>query len=77
VPGSQVSLSWLHNVNGVSSSARRKTTADTKGYFLFTQLGPGLHTLNINAPGFRSARLDHDVGMPGEEILVQLKAVSP
>jgi hypothetical protein len=76
VPEAQVSLSWLHNANGVSSQARRITVVDAAGYFLFNQLGPGPHTLNINAPGFYSARLYHDVGAPEAEIMVQLEAVT-
>lgn len=77
LPGSQVSLSWIHAGQGVSSSSSRRTVADARGYFLFTQLGPGPHILNINAAGFRSAQLDHDTSVHGGEILVQLEAVSP
>ena len=77
VPGAQVSFLWLHDNKGMRSRSRRKTVADTGGYFLFNQLGPGLHTLNITAPGFHGARRYHEVGDSGAEILVRLAAITP
>jgi hypothetical protein len=78
VPGAEVSLLWLHDNKGMRSHSRRKTVADAGGYFLFNQLGPGLHTLNITALGFYSARREHEVGgESGTEILVQLAAIIP
>lgn len=77
VPGAQVALSWLQDDRGVHSSSHRGTIADARGYFLFTQVGPGLHTLNITAAGFSSAQLDHDPEGRGGDVLVQLDALSP
>jgi hypothetical protein len=48
----------------VSSRSFRETFSDARGYFLFTQLGAGAHTLSATAAGFRSVRLEPQVG-PG------------
>jgi protocatechuate 3,4-dioxygenase beta subunit len=77
VPGAEVSLLWQHDNKGIKSHSRRKTVADAGGYFLFSQLGQGLHTLNVTAPGFYSARREYEVKTPGVEITVQLAAVTP
>ena len=53
VPGAQLSLAWSHTDNGVTSHALRNTTSDASGYFRFSQLGPGVHTVNVSAAGFQ------------------------
>ena len=77
VPGAQVALLWNDDDRGIHSRSSRRTITDSKGYFLFTQLGPGLHTLTIHAPGFRSAQRDYEVRASGREVLVHLDAQSP
>ncbi|MDH3673516.1 MAG: carboxypeptidase-like regulatory domain-containing protein [Gammaproteobacteria bacterium] len=73
VPMSKITVSWVHQDNGVRSGSRRQTVADAQGYFRLDQLGPGPHTLHINAPGFDGARLDHDATEQGRELMVQLQ----
>ena len=48
----RLTLSWSHRKNGVRSRSVRKIAGDADGYFAFTQLGPGRHTLSVDAPGF-------------------------
>ena len=69
----QITLSWSHQENGLRSRSMRRTAADAEGYFAFTQLGPGLHTININMPGFKRFQLDHEVGHSQQKILVHLE----
>lgn len=66
LPGAHVSLIWAHETNGITSHAARLGISDTSGYFRFAQLGPGMHTLNVRAPGFGSRRIEHDVSVGGE-----------
>ena len=49
---------------------------DEAGYFLFTQVGPGFHTIHIDVPGFRTRILDHDVGMGTPEVIIHLERAS-
>jgi hypothetical protein len=72
VPGSQVQLSMDHRENGMHSRSVRTAVADAKGRFAFTRLGPGLHTLRVNAPGSQVVSLDHMVGTGSEKVLVQI-----
>jgi len=62
--GARVSLQWLRVDGGLSSRSFRETFTDARGYFVFTQLGAGAHTLSVTAPGFRNVRLEPQVG-PG------------
>lgn len=74
VAGAEVTLSWAGGEQGVTSRSRRRTVADGGGYFIFTELGPGLHTIGVTARGYRPVR--HEA-MPGEEIVIELQAVAP
>ncbi len=76
VPATEISLSWFHRGNGVRSYSIRKTIADADGDFLFTRLGTGLHTISINAPGFKTTVLEHEVDVGWDEVVVQLIEVS-
>jgi len=73
VPGAQVSLLWSSRESGVLSRSHRQTTTDAGGYFLFTRLGSGRHTLAASAEGYRSARLDPQVGADSSEVRVYLQ----
>jgi hypothetical protein len=70
---SQVFLTSTHLVDGVKSQSNRSTAADATGYFRFTQLGPGPHMVIVNAPGFKSTRLAHDITSQGYDVVVRLK----
>jgi protocatechuate 3,4-dioxygenase beta subunit len=77
VPGALISLLWSHEDDGVRSRSTRQTVADANGYFLFTQLGSGLHTLNISASGFRGARVEYQVGADPEVLVKLIDELSP
>ena len=70
VAGARVSLVWAHEIDGITSHAARTGIADSSGYFRFAELGPGKHTLNVTAPGFRSRRIEHEVGISGQVQIV-------
>ncbi len=70
LPGAAVRLSWSDQAEGVISRSERRTVADGDGYFLFTELGPGPHTVSVTAAGHRAARRE---AMPGEEVLIVLQ----
>ena len=72
LPGSRVSLTWSLIDGAVQSRSTRETVTDAAGWFLFTQLGPGWHTLTVDAPGHRPARLDHYVSS-GDDLAVRLQ----
>jgi len=69
-----ISLTWAHEQDGIRTTARRTAAADEQGNFRFTQLGPGRHRLTINAAGYHSVTLNHDVAMQGSDVVVELKA---
>ena len=69
-----VVVSWRHTQNGITSSSTRRAAADTQGGFSFRQLGPGVHTIHVNAAGYKPARVDHDAAIEGYEFTVRLEA---
>lgn len=72
MPGARAMLLWSHNENGIHSQSKRETAADANGLLRFSHLGPGVHTLIVEAPGYRSARIEHNVEMNGASIPIQL-----
>jgi len=72
--GARVSLQWLRVDGGVSSRSFRETFSDARGYFVFTQLGAGAHTLNVTASGFRNVRLEPQVGPGALPVQIKLPA---
>ena len=72
VPASRVVLHWSYETEGVSTKATRRTAADTQGHFAFSNLGPGPHSLQINAPGFRTVDINHDLSRQGYDLTVRL-----
>jgi protocatechuate 3,4-dioxygenase beta subunit len=70
VAGAEVTLFWTGEEQGVTSRSRRLTVADSSGYFVFTELGPGSHTIMVTAPGYQSVRRD---AVPGEGIVIELQ----
>jgi hypothetical protein len=54
----------------------RKTIADLNGNFAFTGLGPGQHTLRVNAPGFSMAVVNVEVGLGSDSVVVELNEES-
>ncbi|HLU49780.1 MAG TPA: carboxypeptidase-like regulatory domain-containing protein, partial [Planctomycetota bacterium] len=72
IAGANVYLSWFHREGEIRSSATRTATADDRGEFEFTRLGPGIHRVNVNAPGYRAAQANHDVVSGGRVIEIRL-----
>ena len=72
VPASRIVLQWAHQAGGVTTRATRRTAADTQGHFAFSNLGPGPHSLRIDAPGFRTVDIDHDLSRQGYDLTVRL-----
>jgi hypothetical protein len=72
VPASRIVLQWAHQVDGITTRATRRTTADTQGHFAFNNLGPGPHSLQIDAPGFPTVDIDHDLSRQGYGVTVRL-----
>jgi protocatechuate 3,4-dioxygenase beta subunit len=68
-----ISLTWSHQASGMRSSSRRTTAADEQGNFRFTQLGPGLHRLTVNATDYKPVSVNHDVALQGSELVVKLE----
>ncbi len=79
-PVSVVSVQLIQSVTdsyGVSSRATRRVAADSQGRFQFSQLGPGPHTVYIGkTQGFAKVRLEHDVPLDGNQVVVKLMEVS-
>ena len=72
VPASRIILRWSHQVDGITTKATRRAAADTQGQFAFTNLGPGPHSLRIDAPGFSTVDIDHDLSRQGYDVTVRL-----
>jgi hypothetical protein len=72
IPASRVVLEWSHESAGISTRATRRTATDTQGQFAFSQLGPGPHSLRVDAPGFRTFAMDHDLNRQGYAVTVKL-----
>ena len=74
------SKSFRGNVLGgpISDDERGSNASrtDIDGSFAFTNLGPVVHTLRVNAPGFSMAVIKIDVGLDPDNIIVELKEES-
>jgi hypothetical protein len=73
VAGARVTLHWSFVEGGLKSQSFRESVSDASGYFLFTQLAAGVHTLNVTATGFRNKSLRQQVGFDTPAIEVQLQ----
>jgi len=74
VGGARVSLQWWRPDGGLNSRSFRETVSDARGYFAFTQLGAGAHTLSVTADGFRGVRLEPQVGPGAPPLEIRLPA---
>jgi hypothetical protein len=72
VPASRVILNWMHEADGIVTRATRRTAADAQGQFAFSDLGPGPHSLTIDAPGHLPVALEHDLRQQGYDVTVRL-----
>jgi hypothetical protein len=72
VPASRVVLQWSNETDGITTRATRRTASDMQGNFAFSNLGPGPHSLKIDAPGFLGVDIDHDLSRQGYALTVKL-----
>lgn len=70
----EVAISWLNESNGIRSTSLRRSASDANGNFQFSNLGSGRHMITVNAPGFQTTQLAHEVGSAGNAIVVQMEA---
>jgi hypothetical protein len=76
VTASELFVTSFRRYSGVRAHAVRRAITDEAGYFLFTQVGPGYHTIRVDVPGFSTTILDHDVGMDTPEVIIHLERAS-
>ena len=72
VPASRVVLNWSHRDETLDMYTTRRTATDSEGRFAFSNLGPGPHSLKVDAPGFLSVDIDHDLSREGYNLTVRL-----
>jgi protocatechuate 3,4-dioxygenase beta subunit len=73
VTGAEVTLFWSDQEQGVTSRSRRQTITDGRGYFIFSELGPGPHTIRVTARGFHPVQQE---AVPGEGIVIELQVAA-
>jgi protocatechuate 3,4-dioxygenase beta subunit len=73
---SELYVTSLRRDNGLRAHAVRRAITDEAGFFLFTQVGPGYHTIRVDVPGFIATIIDHDVGMDTPEVIIRLERAS-
>ena len=73
VAAAGITLDWEFRDNGILNSSNRKTTSGQDGNFVFTGLGPGLHTMQVSAAGFKTAVHTIDVGTDPVEFVIELE----
>ena len=69
----EVVLTWRHKENAVQSASSRSTNTGANGSFEFAGIGVGQHSLQVKAPGYRTAVIEIDVGMHPNNIVVELE----
>ena len=72
VPASRVVLNWSHRDELLDTHTTRRTATDAQGRFAFNNLGPGPHSLKVDAPGFSGVDIDHDLSRQGYDLTVRL-----
>jgi hypothetical protein len=60
-----VVVSWRHTQNGITSISTRRAATDSQGQIAFAGLGPGMHTITVDADGYVTTRIDHDASRDG------------
>lgn len=70
---SAITLGWAFADNGLRSTSTRRITTDQHGQFVFTGLGPDLHTLEISSAGFNTATKTINVGADPVDIVIELQ----
>ena len=76
VAGAQVNLHWRHEVGALRSVSARKTVTDERGLFQFSQVGPGVHRLDVRASAHSMVREEIDVGSHSGELELLLEPIA-
>lgn len=76
VAGAEIKLLWSVQGQELISRSRRQTVTDGSGYFIFTELGPGLHTVIVSAKGHRAVNREVMPTMTGNTIQIKLEKTS-
>ena len=74
VAGADVVLTWSHQEAGIRSTSNHELRTDSQGRFRFTQLGPGLHALDVSARDHASWVESYEVGSLAGEVQVRLSS---
>jgi hypothetical protein len=72
--GANVTLSWMHTVDGKRSVVKRHTRTDASGYFSITDIGPGQHELQLSTLNGVFFRQTVEVVHPELTITINLTA---
>jgi len=72
VAASRVALQWTYQFEGITTIQTRRAAADAMGQFSFRNLGPGPHSLRIDAPGHQTVNIEHDLERNGYDLTVRL-----
>ncbi len=76
VAGAEVSLHWRHQVGALQSVSGRKTVTDERGLFQFSQIGPGVHRLDVRTSAHHAVSEEIDVGTHSGEVELLLEPIS-
>lgn len=76
IAASELFVTSFRRDGGLRTHAIRKAITDEAGYFLFTQVGPGYHTIRSDVAGFHATILDHYVGSDNPEVIIGLERAS-
>ncbi len=77
IPASEPILTWFHRDGEIRSYSTRKAVTDKEGYFMFSKVAPGMHTLRINIPGYSYTQRDYIVGSTATNIIIRLEKLLP
>jgi hypothetical protein len=75
VSATELFVTSIRRDGGLRAQAVRRAVTDETGYFLVDRVGSGYHTVRVDAPGFRAAILDHQVGTDSPEVIIRLERV--
>jgi hypothetical protein len=73
VSASELYVTSVRTDGGLRAQVVRRAVTDETGFFLVGQVGSGYHTIRVDAPGFRSEVLDHQVGSDNPEVIIRLE----
>jgi protocatechuate 3,4-dioxygenase beta subunit len=71
LPGARVALVWAQGAGSTRSYAERSTATDAAGAFTFSQLGPGVHHLEVSAAGHLPQQQTLKAGVDWTEIRLE------